>query len=73
MYVFNKHRVFMRYCFILSQSLSGDQVREAIWIRRTPENMNRDEGAYQLSNIFNPIITTAPPGGVTASNKTSSV
>ncbi len=73
MYVFNKHRVFMRYCFILSQSLSGDQVREAIWIRRTPESMNRDEGAYQLSNIFNPIITTAPPGGVSASNKTSSV
>jgi len=29
---------------------SGGHIREAIWIRKT-DNMNRDEGNYQLSHI----------------------
>jgi len=29
---------------------AGRLIREAIWIRKT-ENMNRDEGSYQLSHV----------------------
>ena len=28
------------------------RIREAIWIKRTQNNMNRDGGAYQLSDIY---------------------
>ena len=39
-----------------SQDLSR-RIREAIWIKRTPHNMNRDGGAYQLSDIYDGAIT----------------
>ena len=32
------------------------RIREAIWIKRTPNNMNRDGGAYQLSDIYDAAI-----------------
>ena len=39
------------------------QVREAIWIRRSsPAVLNRDQGAYQLSQVYNQLIAV-PPGG----------
>ena len=39
------------------------QVREAIWIRRNSKSViNRDQGAYQLSQVYNQLIT-APSGG----------
>ena len=39
------------------------QIREAVWIRRTRGAINRDEGAYDLSHIFDPVIGT--PSAVT--------
>ena len=38
-------------------------IREAIWIRRHPNNMNRDEGGYKLSRVYDNIIrqTGTPP------------
>jgi len=30
---------------------AGRLIREAIWIRKT-DNMNRDEGSYQLSHVW---------------------
>ena len=38
-------------------------ITEAIWIRRRTPTMNRDEGAYQLSNLWTGLITTVPPSG----------
>ena len=39
------------------------QVRESIWIKRnTPAVLNRDQGAYQLPQIYNQVIA-APPSG----------
>ena len=32
------------------------QVREAVWIRRTKGAINRDEGAYELSHIYDRVI-----------------
>ena len=32
-------------------------IREAIWIRKT-ENMNRDEGSYQLSHVWDKLLHT---------------
>ena len=34
-------------------------IKEAIWIKRTPHNMNRDGGAHQLSDIYDAAITRA--------------
>ena len=31
--------------------------RDAIWIRKT-DNMNRDEGSYQLSHVWNKLLHT---------------
>ena len=42
---------------------SAQRIREAIWIKRTPNNMNRDWVAYQLSDIYDAAIDkTATPG-----------
>ncbi len=35
--------------------LGRRQIREAIWIRRTP-NINRDEGAFKLSHTYDDLI-----------------
>jgi hypothetical protein len=45
-------------------------IRESIWIRRKDDNnhlMNGDEGAFQLSHIYDPLIqsVTSPSGDVT--------
>ena len=36
------------------------QVREAIWIRRT-DALNRDEGSYDLSHVFDDVILPGNP------------
>jgi len=36
---------------------AGRLIREAIWIRKT-DNMNRDEGSYQLSHIWDKLLHT---------------
>jgi len=36
---------------------AGRLIREAIWIRKT-DNMNRDEGSYQLSHVWNKLLHT---------------
>ena len=36
---------------------SGRLIREAIWIRKT-DNMNRDEGSYQLSHVWDKFLHT---------------
>ena len=33
----------------------ADLIREAIWIRKT-ENMNRDEGSYHLSHVWDKLL-----------------
>ena len=38
-------------------------IKEAIWLRKTPNKMNRDEGGYRLSHAWDGILTTRPPGG----------
>ena len=35
----------------------GRHIREGIWIRKT-ENMNRDEGSYQLSHVWDKLLHT---------------
>jgi len=37
--------------------ISGRHIREAIWIKKT-ENMNRDEGSYQLSHVRDKFLHT---------------
>jgi len=32
-------------------------IKEALWIRKTPTCMNRDAGSYQLSNIWDQVIS----------------
>ena len=39
------------------------RIREAIWIRKTPCNMNRDGGAYQLSDIYSSAIAKSATRG----------
>ena len=34
---------------------AGRLIREAIWIRKT-DNMNQDEGSYQLSHVWDKLI-----------------
>ena len=36
---------------------AGRHIREAIWIRKM-ENMNRDEGSYQLSHVWDNLLHT---------------
>jgi len=36
---------------------TGRLIREAIWIRKT-DNMNRDEGSYQLSHVWKKLLHT---------------
>jgi hypothetical protein len=38
------------------------QVKEAIWIRRSKNTMNRDEGAYNLSHVYDSLVTLPPSG-----------
>ena len=38
------------------------QIREAIRIRSTPQVMNRDQGAYRLSPVYNPLFATTTGG-----------
>ena len=42
---------------------SARRIREAIWINRTPNNMNRDGGAYQLSDIYDAVIAKTTTSG----------
>ena len=39
--------------FIKETDTRARQTQEAIQIRKNEKNMNRDEGAYQLSKIYN--------------------
>ena len=36
---------------------AGRLIREAIWIRKT-DNMNRNEGSYQLSHVWDKLLYT---------------
>ena len=36
---------------------SGRHIRKMIWIRKT-DNMNRDEGSYQLSHVWDKLLHT---------------
>ena len=33
-------------------------IKEAIWIRKTKPTMNRDEGGYRLSHVWDSLLTT---------------
>ena len=37
-------------------------IKEAIWIRKSAPVMNRDEGGYQLSHIYDSLITIPTSG-----------
>ena len=44
--------------------LRSRQVRESIWIRRAgPGVLNRDQGAFQLSHVYDGLIAKRPPDG----------
>jgi len=48
------------YClstFQLHADKAGTLIREAIWIRKT-DSMNRDEGSYQLSHVWDKLLHT---------------
>ena len=51
---------------------SGTHIREAIWIRKT-DNMNRDEGSYQLSHVWDKFLHTDHRYRKTVLMKTSDV
>ena len=36
---------------------AGRLIRQAIWLRKT-DNMNRDEGSYQLSHVWDKLLHT---------------
>jgi len=38
------------------------RIKEAMWIRKTVQTMNRDEGDYRLSHGWDCLLTT-PSGG----------
>ena len=45
-------------------------VKEAIWISKKGKNtLNKDEGAYKLSNIFDQLIQTTPSTAASSSYK----
>ena len=33
-------------------------IKEAIWIRKTKPTMNRDEGGYRLSHVWDSLLAT---------------
>ena len=37
-------------------------IKEAIWIRKSMPVLNRDEGGYQLSHIYDSLITIPTSG-----------
>ncbi len=39
------------------------RIKESIHIRKTPQNMNRDEGGHGLSHLYDCLLTTTPSGG----------
>ena len=45
------------------QSWQQRKIRESIWIKRKENNMNRDEGSYELSSIYNEMLNAAGAGG----------
>ena len=38
-------------------------IKEAIWIRKTKDSMNRDEGQYRLSHIYDDLLKGQPGRG----------
>ena len=42
---------------------SARRIRKAISIKRTPNNRNRDGGAYQLSDIYDAVIAKTSSSG----------
>ena len=38
-------------------------IKEAIWIRKTKNSMNRDEGRYRLSHIYDDLLKGHPGRG----------
>ena len=46
---------------------SGRHIREAIWMRKT-DNMNGDEGSYQLSHVWDKFLLTTVTGSVLLKN-----
>ena len=38
-------------------------IKEAIWIRKSTPVMNRDEGGYKLSHVWDQILAATPPCG----------
>ena len=46
-------------------------IKEAVWIRKSAPTMNRDEGGYKLSHIWdNILVAAAPPtSAISSSNK----
>lgn len=44
-------------------------IRESIQIKTNVPNMNRDEGAYRLSNIWDQVLTNPTSGGRGPSNQ----
>ena len=42
---------------------SARRIRKSIWIKRTPNNMNRDGGTYQLSDIYDAVIAKTTTSG----------
>ena len=45
------------------QSWQQREIREAIWIREKSKTMNRDDGSYQLSHIYDHLLKPGGPGG----------
>ena len=41
------------------------RIKEAIRIKQQPNSMNRDEGAYKLSRLYNPVLLPVTPSGRT--------
>ena len=37
--------------------------KEAIWIKKTKDSMNRDEGRYRLSHIYDDLLNSHPVRG----------
>jgi len=50
-----KEVVFLRIGF--NPTKAGRLIKEAIWIRKT-NKMNRDEGSYQLSHVWDKLLHT---------------